>query len=336
MLKEVFAPHLNRNVKLGGRQIPVAVGPHLRLENYMKLSSMPSPPSSLNLSTLAMACLIQIFGNNALGDCVIAGKSHVDGVWTGNGDAGTPFIATENQVVSQYSAIGGYVPGNPATDQGCNMQTALNWWTQNPGADGSKLVAWTGGSPTNVPLTMASVNLLEHAYIGMALADSWISPFPSANGFVWDVAGDPDPSNGHCVMAYGYNSQGLLIDSWGLLGVLTWGAVAKYCSTSAGGELYYMLSTDMLLKGQQAAPNGVAWGALISDWDSSFGGNVPAPTPPTPAPPAPTPAPPGSITLAQAQAAAVAKLQTVRPLLTRGLAESLVNQALAELTGWAA
>ena len=333
-MKEVFAPHLNRNVKLGGRQIPVVVGQHLKLEDYARMGSMPAAPSLLDLSGLAMACLIQVFGNNILGDCVIAGKGHVDGVWTGNANGGSPFIASEAQIEYQYGKIGGYVPGNPATDQGCNMQTALNWWVQNPGADGNKLEAWLGGSPANVPLTMSCVDLCEHTYLGMALPDAWISPFPSANGFVWDVAGNPDPSNGHCIMAYGYNSQGLLICSWGLLGVLTWAALAKYCNNNAGGEMYYMMSTDVLVKGQQTA-TGIALPQLMADWDS-IGGHLPIPAP-TPAPaPAPAPAPPGSITQAAAVAAAVASLEAMRPLLTRGMAEWAVKNALAKLTGWAA
>jgi hypothetical protein len=334
-MKEVFAPHLNRNVKLGGRQIPVVVGAHLKLEDYIRVGSMPAAPSSLDLTALAMACLINIFGNNSLGDCVIAAKGHVDGVWTGNADGGKPFIATDAQILAQYGAIGGYVPGNPSTDQGCNMQTALNWWVQNPGADGTKLEAWVGGSPSNQSLTMSCVDLFEHTYLGMALPDAWISPFPSANGFIWDVAGNPDPSNGHCVPAVGYNSQGLLIDSWGLIGILTWKALAQYAQNNSGGEMYYMMSTDMLLKSQQTSPDGFALPQLIADFDS-IGGHLPLPTP-VPAPiPAPTPAPPGSITQAQAVAAAMAQLQNMRPLLTRGMAEWAVKNALSQLTGWAA
>ena len=125
---------------------------------------------------------------------------------------------------------------------------------------------------------------------GIDLPDAWITPFPSASGFVWDVAGASDPNNGHCVIGLGYNAQGVIIDSWGMLGTITWAAVAKYCAANVGGELFTVITPDQLAKGQTTAPNGVAWSTLISDFDA-LGGNVPVPAP-TPTPPAPTPVPP--------------------------------------------
>jgi hypothetical protein len=139
---------------------------------------------------------------------------------------------------------------------------------------------------------MAAMYLFENLYFGIELPDAWISPFPSASGFVWDV-GTPDPENGHCIMGVGYGPQGVKVDSWGLFGTLTWKAIAALCTQNGGGELYVMITPDQLAKGQTKAPNGIDWASLCADFNA-MGGNVPVPAPaPSPAPaPAPAPTPP--------------------------------------------
>jgi hypothetical protein len=97
--------------------------------------------------------------------------------------------------------------------------------------------------------------------------------------------------------------------------------------------MYYMLSPDILAKGADTSPDGFALTQLIADWDS-IGGNLPIPAPPPPPPVPQPPAPPGSITLLQAQEAAVAALQALRPLIPRSTAKKAVSSALAKLTGW--
>jgi hypothetical protein len=98
---------------------------------------------------------------------------------------------------------------------------------------------------------------------------------PSAPGFVWDAAGPPDPENGHCVVGVGYNNKGVTIATWGMTGLMTDHAIAKYATPDAGGELYTVVSQDAIDKASQKAPNGFDWSQLLADFDS-MGGNVPA------------------------------------------------------------
>lgn len=327
MLKEVFAPHLNKNIKFG-RKTPAAIGPHLKLRNYLR-GNLPNPPASLDLSGPAMSVMRNVEDNDQLGDCVIACKTHIDGIWTGNG--GSLVAATDSQVIAQYSAIGGYVPGNPNTDQGCDLQTAMNWWVANAGPTGHKVSAWLGVDPTNPQELMAALYLFENLFPGVGLPDAWINPFPSGDGYIWGVNGSADPNNGHCFQPYGYDStNGLRINSWGLFGWWPFDSVAEYASSKSGGELYVLLSTDILIKGQQKAPNGVDWSSLIADWDA-IGGNLPVPTPPAPVPVPvpPTPAPGVSVTLEQAEAWAVAGIEKGLGLQTKHQAETYAKAGLA-------
>jgi hypothetical protein len=284
-LKKIFAPHLNRFVVFG-RKRPIAHSPRMKVGSYLK--ALPTPPTSFSYSSKAASALSQMYLNDTLGDCVIAGGYHIVGTETGN--AGSIFVATSAQITKDYSAIGGYVPGKANTDNGCDESTALNYWQSHGFANGTKLLGSLTVNPGNKTEIENTIYLFENVMFGIELPDAWVTPFPSASGFVWDVAGVSNPQNGHCVIGLGYSSQGVIIDSWGMLGTITWAAVSKYCAASVGGELFTSITPDQLAKGQSAAPNGVAWTTLISDFDS-LGGNVPvpAPTPPTPTPPVPTP-----------------------------------------------
>jgi hypothetical protein len=276
----------------------------MHLKDYLRLKDLPTPPTSVDWSSNAAAALAQMYLNDQLGDCVIAGLMHLQGVWTGNANPGQPFIATDAQVIAAYSAIGGYVPGDAATDQGCDESTALQYAQTTGVGDGTKFAGSAGIDGTNQLECQQALSLFEGGVMfGIALPDAWVNPTPSASGFTWDVAGDPDPENGHCVVGVGYSADGIIISTWGMLGTITWAAVAKYATAGGGGELWAALSPDQIATGQAKAPNGLDWGALQSDFQLIAGATpAPAPTPD----PTPTPAGP---TLAQAQQACAAALQ---------------------------
>ena len=319
-LKELFVPHLGHTVKFGRKRAPHGTR-KLQLSKYLT-GALPTPPASCDYTAKSLPSLTNVYLNDQLGDCVIAGGYHVEGTATGNA-TGTPFVATTAQIVADYSAIGGYNPNAPLvdgqnpTDQGCDEPTALNYWQNHGFCNGTKLAGWVAVDPTNKLEVMQAMYLFENLYFGVELPDAWVNPFPSGNGFTWDV-GAPDPQNGHCFIGVGYTAAGVTIDTWGLFGTLTWAAVAALCSAADGGDLFVMLTPDQLAKGQAKAPNGFAWADLVADFDA-MGGKVtpvapPAPTPPGPTPPAPTPPAPAGVTLVQAQTWAAQGLLAAWPM----------------------
>jgi hypothetical protein len=257
-----------------GRNRPVARGPRLSLKNYL-MRGLAEPPASQDYSKPAAKALSQMYLNNQLGDCVIAGMAHVVGVFTGN--AGGPVaIYDSEEIISLYSAIGGYVPGHPNTDHGCDEQTALNYWQQHgaPTESGSHEIAgWISVNGADKSEYRTALWLFENLYFGLELPNAWINPFPSAPGFVWNVAGPAVPTNGHCVVGVGYTPKGVTICTWGMLGLMTDAAIAKYATTVGAGELYTVVSQESLEKATEKAPNGFDWSQLIADFDS-MGGNV--------------------------------------------------------------
>lgn len=277
-----------------GRKRPEKKGMRVHLRDYLK--ALPSPPSSVDYSRLATSALANVYDNDSLGCCVVSAGYHVVGVETGN--AGNLFTATDAQIIADYGSIGGYVPGDPSTDNGCDERTAFQQWINGGFADGTKLTGWAVIDGTNPTEIMTALFLFENLFFGMELPDAWISPFPSASGFTWDVAGPANPSNGHAVCGVGYTPLGVQIDTWGMIGTLTFGAIATYATAANNGELYVLLTPDQLSSGQIVAPNGVAWSDLLADL-ASLNGTAP----PQPPPPVPPPDPTGLLSLSDAQAA---------------------------------
>jgi hypothetical protein len=276
-IKSISAPHLGpgRRVKFGRRR-PVAPGPRLKLSNYLRAPLPPAPPSS-DYSPKGQPALANVYLNDQLGDCVIAGAYHVVATETGN--AGRLFTANNDQLIKDYSAIGGYNPADPNSDQGCDEPTALNYWLQNGFANGTRPLGWISVDATNADELKSALYLFENLYFGVELPDAWVNPMPTAN-FSWDVAGPPVPENGHCVIGVGYTGAGVTIDTWGLLGTVTWEALSTYFTPSANGAAYVLLTPDQLAKGQTRAPNGVDWASLVADFDA-IGGQVSPPGTPT-------------------------------------------------------
>jgi hypothetical protein len=268
-----------RRIHVGGRRRPIAHGPRFRLCNYT-MASIPPPPLTTGYWDAAKVALENIYVNNRLGCCTISGRAHIEGTLTGNAGR-PPLIYTDDQIVALYSAFG-YSPnapldanGNNPTDQGADEVSVLNYWQNNPDpAGGSPISAWMEVDPANPREYKTAVWLFENLYFGVELPDAWVDPMPEGN-FTWDVAGDPNEENGHCFVGVDNDPRGIISDTWGLKGLVTDAAVAKYASRAANGALYTIISRDGINKAKQRCPAGVDWSQMVADFDS-MGGSVTA------------------------------------------------------------
>jgi hypothetical protein len=271
--RKTFEPH-HHPFRMGRRR-PLARCPRFSLRNYL-MKDLSPPPASCDYSAQAGKALSQIYLNDKLGDCVIAGIGHVVGVLTAG--AGNQFVYSDAQILQLYEAIGGYVPNHPNTDDGCDEQTALNYWQHHGAPSGThKIAGWVAVNGADPNEYRTALWLFENLYFGLELPDKWVNPMPTRPGFTWDAAGPPNPNNGHCVVGVGYSNKGVKICTWGMLGTLTDNAIEKYATTAGSGELYTVISQDAINKATQKAPAGFDWSQLIADFDS-MGGNLAPPT----------------------------------------------------------
>ena len=319
---------------LGGRNRPTqtrATHPHLfrSLRQFMTAAALPPAPDSFDYTVDSSAAQADILGNDTLGDCTAAGAAHIIEAVTSM--AGAPVVLTRDQTVGFYSLSTGYNPADPTTDQGGDEVTVCTTWQQK-GFDGQGAHAISGWAAlTDEELAdwafVKSMAWLFPMYFGVELATPWTQI--QGNGYVWDVGAPPNPSDGHCIAGLGGSSQGLKVNSWGFLGIITPAAIAQFCGSAAGGNLFAILTKEAINLASQKAPSAFDYPALLAFLDS-FGGNAPASPTPAPAPaPAPT-VPTGPATLANVQAWAAAGINAAPDnLMTKDQAIAAANAGIA-------
>lgn len=292
------------------------------------MTTYPASPASVDWTPAALSVIDNIEANDVLGDCVIAEDAHYVAVETGNSGNGL-YSYTRAQTVSDYSAITGYNPADPSTDQGTDPTVDLNYRVSKGYADGSKDYGWALVDATNQAEVKYAISTFGNVKMWFGIPDSIDNNMPSASGFVWDVtAGAPNPSNGHAVGGYGYSPQGytadgILIATWGMLGLVTWAAAGAWFSSVASGGMAVRVTRDWINAQSGVSPTGVNVAALVAAFDSYFGASVPAPTPAT------APVPTGPATLANAQAWAASGINSGFLLMTKGQAVAAANAGLA-------
>jgi hypothetical protein len=154
-------------------------------------------------------------GNDQYGDCVFADCAHQEMLRTAN--AGTIWIPSTADVLALYSAVTGFNPSNPSTDNGADELTAIEYLTTS-GWLGRKLDAHAEIDPTNHDHVGWAVCLFGACRLGVNLPASAMDQFQA--GKPWDYVGGSPLDGGHDVPVVlykdGINSI-LLIVSWGQL-----------------------------------------------------------------------------------------------------------------------
>jgi hypothetical protein len=82
----------------------------------------------------------------------------------------------------------------------------------------------------------------------------WVVP---PDGPVGNAA--PNPANGHCIPAVGYDAQNLYVVTWGVIKPMSWEFYTAYAD-----EAFAVLSQDFIEANKQA-PAGVDLATLESD-----------------------------------------------------------------------
>lgn len=97
----------------------------LKFSDLADSTVLPKPPRHFGHEKL-LGKDWGVLGNDRFGDCVLAGAAHETMMWTRMGDA-PDCLFTEDGVLSDYSAITGFNPRDPNSDQGTDMQEAASY-----------------------------------------------------------------------------------------------------------------------------------------------------------------------------------------------------------------
>jgi hypothetical protein len=194
--------------------------------------------------------------NDQLGDCTIAAAAHMVMLWTTY--SGDEFIPSDAQIVSDYSAITGYVPGDSSTDQGAVELDVLNYWRRFPAMLGRPIDGYAAVDVTNQEQITQAIFIFGGCYIGFDVPQSALDQFNA--GQPWDsVANDGGIVGGHAVPALGYDATGVYCITWGAIQKMTWRFWARYVSEA------YAVSSPYWFNKKQLTPAGFGVAELRAD-----------------------------------------------------------------------
>lgn len=232
----------------------------LKLENYIK--ALPPPPNSMGYVKEVKIWPMML--NDQLGDCVIAAAGHMIEQWSTY--AGKAFTPSDLAIIKAYEDVGGYVPGDPSTDNGAYLLDVLNYWRKTGIAD-HKIVAFVSVNPRNHQEIKTAISLFGSIYQGVGLPLSAQNEMTGGNGLpLWQVPkagpiglGTPWSWGGHSVPAVGYNDLGMEVVSWGQVFDQTWNFCDAYCD-----EAYAAVSQDWI-RANGRSPSGLDIDTLLTD-----------------------------------------------------------------------
>jgi hypothetical protein len=231
----------------------------LLYKNYRETATLPPIPATFGHYNMIDPSTWGMLGNDTVGDCVVAGGAHETIMWTKEGSIQTAF--TPANVLSDYSAITGYNPNNPNSDQGTEPRVSY-LYRQKTGlidAKGNRhqIGAFVALDYTNLQEVLEAMYLFSAVGVGLNFPDSAMRQFEQ--GQVWDVVQGSHVEGGHYVPVFGFDGTYLYCVTWGQVQKMTVKFFQTYCE-----EAWAILSQEML-NGKGLSPEGFNLAQLQAD-----------------------------------------------------------------------
>ena len=202
--------------------------PRLTLEKYLDPRSrmcrtgLPPVPAAQDVDYASKVPSWPMYLNDQLGDCTIAGVGHMYGAWTQYA-SGTEALFDDSQVQAVYSRVGGYVPGDPGTDQGCVMQDVLADQQANGITDTAgkvhKVAGYAAlGNTADLDLLGQVLDVFGSAYTGISVQQQMEAEFGAGQPWTWDPSAQS--IGGHAIALQRREGGGdapLVYVTWGAL-----------------------------------------------------------------------------------------------------------------------
>jgi len=226
----------------------------LKLANYA--TALPTPPKKYGHQALIIDW--GMLGNDQYGDCVWAGAGHETMLW--NKEASKDILFTAADALADYSAVTGFNPNDPNSDQGTDMSQAASYRFHTGVVDKNgnrhKVGAYLAITPGNRDEVKQAIYLFSDVGVGFEFPSLAMNQFN--RGQTWHLPAGTLTGEGHYVPAIGYDSRYLYVVTWGRVQKMSWGFFSKYCD-----EALVYLSEEFLTQGK--SPEGFDLLALTSD-----------------------------------------------------------------------
>ena len=237
-----------------GKRAPRIDPRTLKLAKY--IPAAPPPPAEV--SWIMEVAHWGMMLNDSIGDCTCAAAGHMIEQWTRYA-AGTEAVVPDPAIEKAYEDVGGYISGQPQTDNGAVMLDVLTYWKQT-GIGGHKIAAYATIDLNNTNELKTAVRLFGNVYLGIQLPisaqpqNAWTVPSGGPNG-----DGSPGSWGGHCVPIMAYSPQSLSVVTWGARLKMSWNFLKDYAD-----EAYVVLSQEWI-EVNGGAPSGFNLAQLQAD-----------------------------------------------------------------------
>lgn len=241
-------------VRLGARR-----GPNryqlLPLSDYAKPSAIACPP------VLAWERAIPwgMLGNDTVGDCVIAKTLHQILAWAAVSRAGFPLPDfSTDQAIQLYSAVTGYNPSDPSSDQGTDPLAMLQYWQQT-GVYGHTISGSVSLDISNLAALRAAIYLFGGVELDIDVP-AYVMNVPAGGSWSEPSGADASILGGHSILAVGYGSRGFRIVSWGTTYTANLAFWSQYLTGATAA-----VSTDWLKQSGRTPGAGLDLPGLLAD-----------------------------------------------------------------------
>lgn len=236
-----------------GKKAPVAHPRTLKLSNYLTGAVLPPPPQKTAWEYAIADDKWEMLGNDAVGDCVIAAMLHYIMAATAHTRKAAMF--NTRQAIQLYSAITGYNPADPSTDQGTVMTDAFSYW-QSIGLFGHKILGWAAIDHTDLNEIKQGINLFGGVLVGTAITESMMAQAQAEEA--WNPPYLGAVLGGHAIPWLGYGKLGQTCITWGARLQMSPRAIEEV------DEAYVVITEDWL-DAQGKSPSGLNMDALEAD-----------------------------------------------------------------------
>ena len=248
-------------------------GRTLKFAKFLVIENLPSLQDTFDVDGQFTNMVDKnMYGNDTLGDCVMAGRGHMT-LRFEDFEQATLIPVTTKDVENEYFKETGGV------DSGLDMLTSLNEWRQQGWLVSDKhtytIHAYAEVNVSNHNELKYCVMLLFGCYTGFNVPKSAMDQFNA--GKIWDVvANDGGIEGGHCVYIVAYNTIGPICITWGQRQQMTWAFWDKYFD-----EAYAVIDNTDSWANPATDPLNIT---LLGQELAAITGTPPTPTPTPPTP----------------------------------------------------
>lgn len=227
----------------------------LHFSAYADLADLPPIPKEFGHEEATPPIPWAMLGNNAYGDCVVAGGAHEHMIWARMGGKQLTFNTAD--VLADFGAITG-IPPNAFT--GADMQQAANYRLRTGlmGADGKrhKISAYLRLQPGNLQELRAALYLFGAVGLGLRFPHEWMGQFQRHEA--WRItSGMHFTGMGHYVPLVAQRGGNFVGVTWGRFQAI------RPSAMSLCDEAICYVSQEALTAGR--SPEGFDYAGLMAD-----------------------------------------------------------------------